>query len=71
MVPQQSLETQSNMQQTELIIKQEEMAEEMTEELSTVFGSQMVAKDSHTPYSDATQVSILNSLSVLFLGYCC
>lgn len=61
MVPQQSLETQSNMQQTEMIIKQEEIAEEMSEEMSTVFGSQMVAKDSNTPYSDATQVSAIFS----------
>lgn len=52
MVPQQALETASNMQHTELIIKDELVEEDN----STVFGSQMVAVDSNTPYSDATQV---------------
>lgn len=55
MVPQQILEGTSNMQQSDLIIKDEMM--EDTDVSSTVFGSQMVAKDSNTPYSDATQVS--------------
>lgn len=65
MVPQQSLEGTSNMQQTDLLINNNDsMAMEETDvSAETVFGSQMVAKDSNTPYSDATQVSLQTHIS--------
>lgn len=58
MVPQQSLDGGNTIQiQSDDVKEENQNHHHQHDDNSTVFGSQMVDKNSNTPYTDATQVS--------------